>query len=123
MAKGDPCKHCGKPVNRHAGMVCSACAARARRAANPEKAKARQKAWLLAHREEQSARQKARRLANPEKQRARVRAWQLANRERVAAGHRERLAAETLGVTLAQYRRMITDPNYHPDDDNEDKDK
>jgi hypothetical protein len=135
MARGDPCKWCGKVVNAE-GLQCLGCLSRLRRAKNPEKVAAyaaawaaknkekvaaRAAAWSAKNKEKRAAQDAVRYAKNPEKAAARAAAWRAKNPEKVAALHADWWRAKSVGVTMTQYRKALADPNYHPDDDESEK--
>jgi 5-methylcytosine-specific restriction endonuclease McrA len=72
---------------------------RARRAANPEKAREHRRAWRAANPEKAREKDRARRAANPEKAREKVRAWKAANPEKKRQQkHRRRARKAANGV-------------------------
>lgn len=104
MAKGDICK-CGKVI-KTSRTVCAACATSDWRKANPEKSAVKNRRNLADWRK-----------ANPEKHRAEVAKWRATNPEKTNIAKR----AKAAGVTVAQYRRMLADPNYQPGIDDKDE--
>jgi valyl-tRNA synthetase len=86
-----------------------------RREANPERSRARARAWYAANRDKCVARQLAYQARNPEKVRERARRWRLANGELVRARRRAYVAAnpryrEYEAAYKALYR--FTNPRY-----------
>jgi hypothetical protein len=127
MAKGDPCKHCGKPVNRH-GLSCGSCMSALYNEKNGDK----RAAWVKANADRVNARRRARWNENsasinskqrelyasdPSKRNAKKTSalkWAEKNPDQKLTNNRVAKDSARLGITTGEYREMMAAQSLSP---------